>query len=155
MRLASIGVVLALASACSQDPGAFTTPLTTTATPGANGCALSDWPTAPDPAIAIDLITGRHDGTELVIAGATGAYLTSIADDNKLIGDYTGDALSVTRLGTRRLTTTGACGFRAAVTFTGTTVTSTTLSGTLTYAPYEATETCDATCTSTITFTSP
>jgi hypothetical protein len=156
--LAPILAAALTAAGCSKDPDAFTTDLTSNAAPAAdNGCQLPGWSTTPEAAVPIQLVTGRHDGTELVIEGATGTYLTTVADDDKLLGDYTGEALDVTRLGTTKIAV-GDCAFRVVATFVGTTDANTLFTGTLTYTAYQPNDACatsgpPADCTSTVAFT--
>lgn len=143
--------IILFAAACSKDPDAIATDYTSGAMAGANDCALPRWPTAAETGIPMQIVSGRHDGDELVIGGATGAYLTSVADDNKLLGTFNGNDLAVNRLGSQRIDGGGDCTFRVEADFVGTTAME-TIAGTLTLQPFDPTASCNATCTSTITF---
>jgi hypothetical protein len=145
-------VAIVLLTACSQDPNAITTPLTSSATPGANDCALPAWSDVPEATIAIELQSGRHDDMSLLeIDGATGAYLARLTGDDKLLGAFTGNDLAVTRLGADPIAYGGGCSARIEADFAGQVMDNTMLSGTLTYTPYLPTS-MECTCSSTVMF---
>lgn len=144
--------LVALLTACSDDPNAITTPLASHAMPVANGCMLPDWSGTTE-AVSLSLQSGRHDDMSLLeIDDAPGAYLTRLTGDNKLLGTFAGNDLSVTRLGATQILAAPDCAYRVEADFVGTIGSDgASLSGTLTYKPYQPTAACD--CTSTVMFT--